>query len=189
MATSRKDPCPAQRQAVNDAKQALAENKDWQKDRLKNAREKLDKIFRLTKNKLDDPDYAMVSKAASNVFYAAKKDKVVDGFWKARLDIKANVINDEEISGAASSLASLVEQYVQAVNEQPGLEQALEKAKEALKACEAESAATEATTGAVPGLCYASRTGHGHVGEPCHVRLGKDSICQHHGPRDQVMVA
>jgi hypothetical protein len=29
--------------------------------------------------------------------------------------------------------------------------------------------------------CGQPRTGHGHKGEPCHVLLGKDGICQYHG--------
>jgi hypothetical protein len=30
-------------------------------------------------------------------------------------------------------------------------------------------------------LCQAPRVGHGHVGDPCRVRLGRDGVCQYHG--------
>ncbi len=189
MTTVRNDPCAAERQAVNDAKQALAENKESQNHNLKTALEKANKIYKLTKNKLDDPDYKEIHDAARNLYNAAKTQKTLNEVAKGQLDFKASVINDAEIAGAASSLSSLVFQYVEAVNEQRQLEQTLKDAEKALKKCETTSGTTGATSGTVGGLCFAPRTGHGHVDEPCHVRLGKDGICQHHGPRDQVMVA
>ncbi|NWG86409.1 MAG: hypothetical protein HXY26_02685 [Hydrogenophilaceae bacterium] len=40
-----------------------------------------------------------------------------------------------------------------------------------------------AVGGYASALCLAPRTGHGHEGEPCHIRLGKDGACQYHGYR------
>jgi hypothetical protein len=199
MAPARNDSCDEARDAVAEAEKALAENKADQRDRLDNALKSLNRLYKLLADKLGERDYKDIKVAARNLYHTAKTERKLDGWAKAMLDRKAAVVQDQDVAGSARSVASLVYQYIEAVDAQPGLERKLDEAREVLRQCESATGATiegdtgmttdDAYSGAVGGLCYAPRTGHGHVGEPCHVRVGKDGACQHHGQREGPMTA
>lgn len=196
MATS---PCLAEWNTLVTARQAYNDNEAYIQQTLADANKFRNLMYQATQADEGDSDYEDFQEVrawADGVYDRARTNQPptnVQTAYAAHLNTLGG-----NIPGWGASLLSVTNNRVNAIAGRAALLQSLQAAQQTYNDCIRNNPDTEPAPdeqgdasdyGPAGQLCLAARTGHGHEGDPCRIRLGSDGTCQHHGFRRETAIA
>jgi hypothetical protein len=191
-------PCLGEWNALIDARRAYNDNEAYIRQTLVDANKFRNLIYQATQADEGDPDYEDFQEIrawADGVYDRARTNQLptnAQTVYAVHLNTLGGNIPDW-----GSSLLSVTRNRANAIQARTALLLGLQTSQQAYDDClrnnqDAEPVPDEqgdaSDYGPAGQLCLAARTGHGHVGDPCRIRLGSDGTCQCHGFRRETVI-